>query len=125
MNKIFRTWVFFFPSGEQEDLSDEEKQDFVAMYRFVSLAVDELEQELINDSRKELLTYEKQSNEMRLNYLFDRIWYMDICEQLKQFSTEKIQEFVNNKSKWNDQVKQMLSTISRIIKKKEINPSEV
>jgi len=89
------------------------------------MAVDELEQELINDTRKEFLNYEKQSDDMRLNHLFDRIWYMDICNRIKQLSKDKIQEFMNNKSKWNDQIKQILSIISRIIKKKEINPSEV
>jgi hypothetical protein len=89
------------------------------------MAVDELEQELTNDKRKEYLTYEKQSNDMRLNYLFDRIWYMDTCNRIKQIPNDKIQEFINNKSKWNDQIKQILSTISRIVKRKELNPSDV
>jgi hypothetical protein len=89
------------------------------------MAVDELEQELIDDTRKEFLTYEKQSNDMRLTYLFDRIWYMDICNQIKHISHEKIQEFIADKSKWDARIKQILSTISRIIKRKEINPSEV
>ena len=89
------------------------------------MAVDELEQELIDDTKKELLTYEKQSNDKHLTYLFDRIWYKEICNQIKQIPNEKLQEFIANKSKWNDQVKQILSLISRIIKKKEINPSEV
>jgi hypothetical protein len=89
------------------------------------MAVDELEQELIDDTRKELLTYEKQSNDKHLTYLFDRIWYTEICNQIKQISNEKIQEFLTNKSKWDDRVKQILSIISRILKKKEINPSEV
>jgi hypothetical protein len=89
------------------------------------MAVDELEQELIHDTKKNYLTYEKQSNDMRLKYLFDRIWYMDICNRIKQYSNDKIQEFINNKSKWNDQIKEILSVISRIIKKKELNPSDV
>ena len=95
------------------------------MYRCISTAIDELEQELIDDTRKEILTYEKQSNDSRLTYLFDRIWYNDICGQIKQIVNEKLQEFVNQKSKWNEQVKQLLSNISRVIKKKELNPSEV
>ncbi len=95
------------------------------MYRCVYMAVEELEQELIDDTRKEYLSYEKQSNDMRLKYLFDRIWYTDICNRIQQLSKDKIQEFIQNKSKWNDQIKQILSTISRIIKKKELNPSDV
>jgi hypothetical protein len=117
--------IFLFFVGEQEDLPNEQKQDLISMYRCIYMAVDELEQELINDTRKEFLNYEKQSDDMRLNHLFDRIWYMDICNRIKQLSKDKIQEFMNNKSKWNDQIKQILSIISRIIKKKEINPSEV
>lgn len=111
--------------GEQAELPEREKQDLISLYRCISTAVDELEQESIDDTRKEILIYEKQSNEKRLNYLFDRIWYGDICEQIKQISNEKLQEFVNQKSKWNDHVKQLLSNISRVIKKKELNPSEV
>jgi len=115
----------FYFLGDREDLPNEEKQDLISMYRCIYMAVDELEQELIHDIKKEYLTYEKQSNDMRLNYLFDRIWYMDICNRIKQFSNDKIQEFINNKSKWNDQIKEILSVISRIIKRKEINPSDV
>lgn len=111
--------------GEREDLSDDEKQDLITMYRCISLAVEEFEQEFINDTKKEYLSYEKQSNDKRLNYIFDRIWYIDICQRIKQIPNEKLQEFITNKSQWNDQTKQILSTISRIIKKKEINPSDV
>ncbi|CAF2479079.1 unnamed protein product [Rotaria sp. Silwood2] len=110
--------------GEQEDLPNEQKQDLVSMYRCIYMAVDELEQELIDDTTKRFLTYEKQSDEMRLNYLFDRIWYMDTCNKIKQLSSEKIQEFINNKSKWNDQIKQILSLISRVVKQKELNPTD-
>ncbi|CAF2853599.1 unnamed protein product [Rotaria sp. Silwood2] len=110
--------------GEQEDLPNEQKQDLVSMYRCIYMAVDELEQELIDDTTKRFLTYEKQSDEMRLNYLFDRIWYMDTCNKIKQLSSEKIQEFINNKSKWNDQIKQILSLISRLVKQKELNPTD-
>jgi K+-sensing histidine kinase KdpD len=122
-------FLFFFKNfffiGEREDLPNEQKQDLITMYRCIYMAVDELEQELTNDKRKEYLTYEKQSNDMRLNYLFDRIWYMDTCNRIKQIPNNKIQEFINNKSKWNDQIKQILSTISRIVKRKELNPSDV
>jgi K+-sensing histidine kinase KdpD len=122
-------FLFFFKNfffiGEREDLPNEQKQDLITMYRCIYMAVDELEQELTNDKRKEYLTYEKQSNDMRLNYLFDRIWYMDTCNRIKQIPNDKIQEFINNKSKWNDQIKQILSTISRIVKRKELNPSDV
>lgn len=111
--------------GEQEDLSNHAKQDLVSMYRCISTAVDELEQELSDDNRKEILTYEKQSNDIRLTYLFDRIWYTDICRQIKQITNEKLQEFLNQKSKWNDQVKQLLANVSRVIKRKEINASDV
>lgn len=111
--------------GEQENLSTEEKQDLITMYRCISIAIEEFEQELIDDTKKEYLSYEKQSNDMRLNYLFDRIWYGDICEKIKQIPNEKLQEFINNKSKWNEQTKQILATISRIIKKKELNSSDV
>jgi len=124
-NKIYFVFRIFFLLGEREDLPNEQKQDLITMYRCIYMAVDELEQELTNDKRKEYLTYEKQSNDMRLNYLFDRIWYMDTCNRIKQIPNNKIQEFINNKSKWNDQIKQILSTISRIVKRKELNPSDV
>ncbi|CAF3746132.1 unnamed protein product [Rotaria sordida] len=110
--------------GEQEDLPNEQKQDLTTMYRCIYMAVDELEQELIDDTTKQFLTYEKQSDEMRLNYLFDRIWYMDICNKIKQLSSDTIHEFINNKSKWNDQIKQILSIISRLVKHKELNPTD-
>ncbi|CAF4551796.1 unnamed protein product [Rotaria sp. Silwood1] len=110
--------------GEQEDLPNEQKQDLISMYRCIYTAVDELEQELIDDTTKKFLTYEKKSDDMRLNYLFDRTWYMDVCNKVKQLSSEKIQEFINNKSKWNEQIKQILSIISRLVKQKELNPAD-
>jgi hypothetical protein len=118
-----RTFVFLL--GEQEDLPTEEKDDLISMYRCIYMAVEEFEQELIDDTKKEELTYEKQSNNRRLNYLFDRIWYKNICQQIGQIPQEKIQELIANKSNWNEQVKQLLSTISRIVQKKELNPSDV
>jgi hypothetical protein len=116
---------FFLCLGEQEEFPNEQKQDLISMYRCIYMAVDELEQELIDDTIKRHLAYEKQSDETRFNYLFDRIWYVDTCNKLKQLSTEKIQEFINNKSKWNEQIKQSLGTISRLVKKKELNASDV
>ena len=102
-----------------------EKQDLICMYRCIHMAVDELEQELFNDRTKRLLTYEKQSNELYVNYLFDRTWYMDICNTIKQLSIEKIQEFIYNQSKWNDQIKRILSLISLIVLQEELNSSDV
>jgi hypothetical protein len=95
------------------------------MYDCIHKAVYVLEQELYEDKTKRLFTYENQSEEMRLNYLFDRIWYVDTCNKIKQLPTEKIQEFINNKSKWNDQIQQLLLTISHIVKNRELNPSDV
>lgn len=95
------------------------------MYRCISTAVDELEQELIDDSRKEILTYEKKSNDVRLTYLFDRIWFTEICREMKTMTAEKMQELLNQSSKWNHQVKQLLPMISRVIKRREINPPQV
>lgn len=111
--------------GEREDLSAEEKDDLKSLYRCLSMSVDELEQELIDDTRKEYFAYEKQSNNQRLNYIFDRIWYMNTCEQIRDYSSEKFQEFISNKSKWNEQAKQLCNTISRLLKKREVNPSDV
>ena len=111
--------------GEKEDLDDDEKQAFISMYRCLSESVDELEQELIDDSKNEYFDYEKQSTNQRLNYLFDRIWYRNLCKQIQTYSTENLQEFVANKSKWNEQTKQLLGLISRIVKKRELNPSDV
>jgi site-specific DNA-adenine methylase len=106
---------------EHDELPNDQKQDLVSMYRCIYTAVEELEQELIDDTTKRLLDYEKQSDDMRLKYLFDRIWYTDLCNKMKQISLE----FLTDKSKWNDQTKEILSNISRIIKRKEINPSDV
>ncbi|CAF0960589.1 unnamed protein product [Adineta steineri] len=110
--------------GEQTDLPHEQKQDLITMYHYIYKAADVLEQELFEDKTKQLLTYENQSEEMRLNYLFDRIWYKDICNKIKELTKEKIQEFVDNKSKWNTQIKDILSSISHIVKEHEINPSD-
>ena len=95
------------------------------MYHCVNQAVDVLGQELYEDKTKRLLSYENQSEEKRLNYLFDRIWYKNICNEIKELSTEKIQEFINNKPKWNDQTKGILSTISHVVKGRDLNPTDV
>ncbi len=103
---------------DQEELPSDQKQSLISMYRCIYTAVEELEQELIDDTTKKILNYEKQSDDMRFQYLFDRIWFMDVCNKIKQISTE----FTNNKSTWNEQI---LSIISKIVKKKELNPSDV
>lgn len=95
------------------------------MFRYIYLAVDELEQELIDDSKKQVLNYEQQSNDMRLNYLFDRIWYMDTCDRLKQLSADKIQDFTSSKSKWNEPTRQILSIISRVAAQKDMDSVDV
>lgn len=119
--EVFRS-IFL---GEQQELPNEERQDIITMYNCIYMAVDELEQELIDDTIKQVLEYEKESDIKHFDHLFDRIWYMDTCRVLKQLPTEKFNEFFNNKSKWNDETKQILSVIGRIVKKKELNPSEV
>ncbi|CAM4762867.1 unnamed protein product [Rotaria magnacalcarata] len=109
---------------EKEELPSSEKQDLISMYTCISKSVDELEQELIHDTIKRVLNYEQNSDRKRLTYLFDRTWYTDICDTIKQLSSEKIQEFIDDKTKWNDETKQILSLISRIVKQKELNPTE-
>ncbi len=117
--------MFCLLLGKQEELPNKQKEDLISMYDCIYKAVYLLEQELYEDKTKRLFTYENQSEEMRLNYLFDRIWYVDTCNKIKQLPTEKIQEFINNKSKWNDQIQQLLLTISHIVKNRELNPSDV
>jgi hypothetical protein len=117
--------LFCLLLGKQEELPNKQKEDLISMYDCIYKAVYLLEQELYEDKTKRLFTYENQSEEMRLNYLFDRIWYVDTCNKIKQLPTEKIQEFINNKSKWNDQIQQLLLTISHIVKNRELNPSDV
>ena len=95
------------------------------MYRYLSIAVDELKQEPRDDATKSSLNFEKKSSDMRHKYLFDRLWFTDVCHKIKGIPAEKIQEFIQFKSKWNDQIKQILSTISQLVKKKELNSSEV
>lgn len=95
------------------------------MYRYLSIAVDELEQAPNDDANKSSLNFERKSNDMRYKYLFDRLWFTDVCHKIKAIPVEKIQEFVQFKSKWTDQIKQILSTISQLVKKKEINSFEV
>ena len=95
------------------------------MYRCVDMTVDELEQELMNDTRKSVLDYEKQSDEMHLNYLFDRLWYTDICHRLKHIPAESVKELVRNESQWSNEIKHMLASISLLVQKKELNSSDV
>ncbi|UJR33360.1 hypothetical protein I4U23_020808 [Adineta vaga] len=109
--------------GQKEKLSKVQKEDVITMFQCINRSVDLFEQELFYDKSRRLLSYENQSEELRLNYLFDRLWYRDTCNKLKELSSEKIQDFINNQSKWNDQIKQILSSISLIIKEREIKPA--
>ena len=95
------------------------------MYHCVDMTVDALEQELMNDTRQIILDYEKQSDEMHLNYLFDRLWYMDICQRLKQLAADSVKDLAQNESKWGDEIKRMLTSISLLVQKKELSSSDV
>ena len=111
--------------GDRENLTEEQKNELIAMYSCLSTTVHRLEQEFVQDMSKEYFNYEKQSAQKRFNYLFDRVWLQNISHQLKRQTKEKLQDFIHHKSKWNDQIKQTLSIISQLVKKKDLNPSEV
>ncbi|CAF0966176.1 unnamed protein product [Adineta ricciae] len=110
--------------GQKEKLPKEQREDIVTMFQCMNRAVDLLAEELYEDKSQRILNYEKQSEELRLKYLFDRIWYRDVCNKLKEFPSEKLQDFINNKLKSNEQIKPVFSSISQIIKEREIKPAD-
>ena len=112
-------------AGQKEKLPKEQREDIVTMFQCMDRAVDLLAEELYEDKSQRILNYEKQSEELRLKYLFDRIWYRDVCSKLKEFPSEKLQDFINNKLKSNEQIKPVFSSISHIIKEREIKPADV
>lgn len=97
----------------------------MTMYQCLNRTADVLEQELYEDKTRRSLTYEEQSEEGRLNYLFDRIWYRDLCNKIKELAPEKIQEFMSNAPKWSDQIKQLLTTISFVVKERDVKVTNV
>ena len=115
----------FLNIGELANFPNNQKQDLLSMYRYLTTAIEELETEPTDDTSRRSLNFEKQSSEMRFNYLFDRLWFVDIRNKIKALPTETVQDFIQHKSKWTDQVKYILSTISQLVKKKELNSSEV
>jgi len=96
-----------------ENLSLDEENDLIDAFRCLSMLVDEI---LRNENEK-FFHFEKQSENLRLKNLFDRISFVDVCYRLKHVDENKIEK--------NDQTKEFYSIVGQTLKKNDVSLADL
>ncbi|CAF0769314.1 unnamed protein product [Didymodactylos carnosus] len=100
--------------GENKSLPLDQNIVFMQLCRLIYFAVYELEEEIVDGTSQRYLYCEQHFDENRIKFLFDRLWYRDLCDRLVTMPLESVREVIDN-STISDDMKKLLNIIGNLV----------